>query len=147
MIQQCMAEGSIVPVSVTVELLKNAMIQSQASFFLIDGFPRNLDNANGWTDVVGNSAVVRLVLFFECSEDVMRDRLLRRGVSSGRVDDNRATIVKRFRTFMKETMPIIERYQMQGKVVRLNAEHQPNVIFASVRRYINEITNSAPSYH
>jgi adenylate kinase family enzyme len=35
-----MKEGKLVPVPVTIQLLKNAMIQSKGSVFLIDGFPR-----------------------------------------------------------------------------------------------------------
>jgi adenylate kinase family enzyme len=36
-----MDEGALVPVSVTIQLLKNAMIQSGGTVFLIDGFPRS----------------------------------------------------------------------------------------------------------
>ena len=43
----------------------------------------------------------RLVLFFDCPEDVMVERLLERGKTSGRTDDNEATIRKRFDTFHK----------------------------------------------
>lgn len=43
--------GKIVPVDVTVNLIKSAMIKSSAagkSDFLVDGFPRNQDNYDGW---------------------------------------------------------------------------------------------------
>lgn len=43
----------------------------------------------------------KLVLFFDCPEDVMVERLLVRGKTSGRSDDNEATIRKRFDTFHK----------------------------------------------
>ena len=43
----------------------------------------------------------KLVLFFDCPEDVMVERLLERGKTSGRSDDNEDTIRKRFNTFRK----------------------------------------------
>ena len=38
--------------------------------FLIDGFPRNKDNLDGWTTEMGDKTNVRFVLFFDCDEQV-----------------------------------------------------------------------------
>lgn len=38
--------------------------------FLIDGFPRNEDNLQGWTDAMDDNAEVKFVLFFDCPEEV-----------------------------------------------------------------------------
>ena len=56
MINQTILEGKIVPVKITVGLIKKAM-QSNGwgkSKFLVDGFPRNLDNYEGWQDVMSS---------------------------------------------------------------------------------------------
>ena len=58
----------------------------------MDGFPRNFDNLEGWERVVGESAVVDGVLQYEVPEDTMVARLLERGKSSGRSDDNEASM-------------------------------------------------------
>ena len=71
--------------------------------FLIDGFPRNHDNLDGWSRIMGsinrptsnNFAVVPFVLFLECTEDIMLQRCLDRGKTSGRSDDNEASLRKR----------------------------------------------------
>ena len=56
-------EGRIVPVEVTVGLLSKAIFSSPSWNFLVDGFPRNMDNFNGWFDAIGDecdvSAAVR----------------------------------------------------------------------------------------
>ena len=49
----------------------------------------------------------------------MEERLIKRGETSGRVDDNAETIKKRFRTFMEKTMPVLEKYEQQNKVKRV----------------------------
>ena len=56
---------------------------------------------------------------FECSEEVMVGRLMERGQTSGRVDDNEETIRKRLHTFQQSTLPVIEHYQAIGKVKKV----------------------------
>ncbi|KAG6865871.1 hypothetical protein C0991_010952 [Blastosporella zonata] len=60
-----------------------------------------------------------VVLFFSTSEEVMEKRLLFRGETSGREDDNVESIKKRFRTYKLDTMPVIEYYSSQGKVAEI----------------------------
>lgn len=59
------------------------------------------------------------VLFFDCSEAVMEERLIKRGMTSGRVDDNANTIRKRFNTFIEETLPVIQSYEKKNKLERV----------------------------
>jgi UMP-CMP kinase len=56
------------------------------------------------------------VIYFKCSEKVMLERLLKRGETSGRVDDNVESIKKRFQTFTETSYPVIEHYMKLGKV-------------------------------
>jgi UMP-CMP kinase len=98
MIDNYIKEGKIVPVEVTVGLLKKAMEKNVAKdkyHFLIDGFPRNQANLEGWHKTMGTYADIRFVLFFDCEESVMEKRLLERGKTSGRIDDNIDSIKKR----------------------------------------------------
>ncbi|CAE7299806.1 cmpk1, partial [Symbiodinium natans] len=111
LINSFIKEGKIVPVEITVRLLEKAMRRDMAlgkTDFLIDGFPRNLDNVTGWEQVIGDGADVLGVLFFEATETEMEKRLLERSSTSGRVDDNLESIRKRFRTYEQETKPIVE---------------------------------------
>ena len=52
---------------------------------------------------------------FEVPDDVMTKRLLKRGETSGRVDDNEETIKKRLATFHSLTQPVIDHYAKQNK--------------------------------
>jgi UMP-CMP kinase len=58
LIEEYLREGRIVPVELSLGLLKKAMVASGATRFLIDGFPRNQDNLEGWQRVMGNEAEV-----------------------------------------------------------------------------------------
>ena len=48
------------------------MTSSGKSKFLIDGFPRNWDNLNGWNEKMEDKVDLKFVLFFECEEKVNR---------------------------------------------------------------------------
>ncbi len=50
----------------------------------------------------------------------MTDRIIARSQNSGRTDDNLESLKKRFRVFEKETLPVIEYYSKQDKVVRVS---------------------------
>lgn len=135
MIKSYIKDGKIVPMEVTIQLLENAMNatikESGTRKFLIDGFPRKMDQAIKFEEVVVPS---KFTLFFDCSEEVMRKRLLKRGETSGRADDNEESITKRFRTFVDTSMPVVNMFEEQGKVLKVSAEHEPDRVYADVKK-------------
>ena len=72
-------------------------------------------------------------LFFDCPEDVMQARLLNRGKTSGRSDDNEESIKKRFRVFEETSMPVVEYFEKEGKVERVKAVEEPDEVYKVVR--------------
>ena len=56
-------------------------------------------------------------MYFECSNEVMVERLLNRAKTSGRVDDNEETIKKRLKTFENQTLPVLEVFNDRVKKV------------------------------
>ncbi|KAH7402126.1 adenylate kinase-domain-containing protein [Phaeosphaeria sp. MPI-PUGE-AT-0046c] len=140
MIKTYIKEGTIVPMEVTVQLLENAMKASMEGennkgLFLIDGFPRKLDQAHAFERTVVPS---KFTLFFDCSEAVMEKRLLRRGETSGRADDNMESIKKRFRVFVETSMPVVTEFESQDRVVRVNAEQEPDDVYKDVVKKLGE---------
>lgn len=133
MITQYINEGKIVPVEVTVNLIKKAMAKSGASKFLVDGFPRNFNNLEGWQSVMGDAADVQGVLFYECPESVMEARLLERGKTSGRSDDNADVIRKRFKTYLESTLPVIKYYENLGRTYRVEANASVDTVYAATK--------------
>ncbi|CAM9945604.1 unnamed protein product, partial [Sphacelaria rigidula] len=78
-------------------------------------------------------ADVRCVLFLHCPEEELERRLLSRGETSGRTDDNAETARRRFQTFMKTTMPIVEEFERTGMLVRVNGFQEKDAVFRDVR--------------
>eukprot|EP00811_Abedinium_folium_P001399 NODE_11278_length_1297_cov_3.741880.p1 GENE.NODE_11278_length_1297_cov_3.741880~~NODE_11278_length_1297_cov_3.741880.p1 ORF type:complete len:353 (+),score=89.74 NODE_11278_length_1297_cov_3.741880:126-1184(+) len=135
MIEKFIVEGKIVPSEVTLGLLKAAMerLGWEGGKYLIDGFPRNAQNLDSWTALLADKVQLKFCLFLECSEACMEARLLDRGKSSGRSDDNVESIRKRFHTFAGESIPIVELLEKQGLVRRISAERSVAEVWQSVR--------------
>lgn len=129
-ISRILAEGQIVPSAVTVQLLRQAMGEQRGPF-LIDGFPRSLENLQVYEEQCGNDTCA-FILYLDLSEDEMSTRLLDRGLTSGRSDDNLATIQKRFRTFREQTLPVLESMERRGLLRRVPATGTPQEVFAAV---------------
>jgi UMP-CMP kinase len=122
------ASGALVPSSITVRLLENAMAKecsakTNVTKFLIDGFPRSFENMEAWQDTMSHHKV-KFVLNFECPEEVLVGRLLERGQTSGRTDDSIDVIRKRFQTHQMECMPIVEYYETHNTAIYKIASDQ-----------------------
>ncbi|XP_078074670.1 UMP-CMP kinase [Mustelus asterias] len=143
LIDSYIKEGKIVPVEITINLIKRAMDETMEhdatkNKFLIDGFPRNTDNLDGWNKKMDNNADVKFVLFFDCSNEICIQRCLERGKGSGRTDDNINSLTKRIQTYMQSTKPIIELYEKEGKVRRVDGTKSAEEVFADVQKIFDE---------
>lgn len=69
----------------------------------------------------------------------MTKRLLKRGETSGRVDDNEDTIKLRLKTFHKETEPVIEYYAKANKLQTVSAENHPDAVFAVIQPVFDKL--------
>lgn len=111
-------EGTIVPMQITISLLEKAMKDNPlCKCFLIDGFPRNVAQGIAFEQQV---CPCKMVLFFDCPEDVLVARLIKRAESSGRDDDNVESIRKRLVTYRDTTLPVITHYHEQSKVCTID---------------------------
>ena len=141
LIKDCIKDGAIVPMEVTVALLENAMRDTitgptQNKKFLIDGFPRKMDQALKFEEVV---CPAKLVLFYDCPEAEMERRLMERGKTSGRADDNAESIRKRFRTFVETSMPVVTHYEGEDRVVKVDATPTPDQVYAITQARLKKV--------
>ncbi|XP_006879711.1 PREDICTED: UMP-CMP kinase isoform X2 [Elephantulus edwardii] len=114
------------------EMDQTMAANAQKNKFLIDGFPRNQDNLQGWNKTMDGKADVSFVLFFDCNNEICIERCLERGKSSGRTDDNRESLEKRIQTYLESTKPIIDLYQEMGKVRKIDASKSVDEVFDEV---------------
>lgn len=141
LIDSYIREGLIVPVEITVGLLKKKMQDHGwgGKHFLIDGFPRNQNNLEGWHKILPETEVnVIGCLFLSCEDDIVVERLLHRGETSGRVDDNRETIVKRLKVYHEETTPIIQHFENSNKCFTVDATRSIDSVWEDLKKLFKE---------
>jgi len=118
-----------VPDEVIIGLLTTAMRASNGSKFLVDGFPRAMDQALALEKIVGKP---NFVLHFDVPREVVKARLLSRGKSSGRSDDNEEAIQKRFVVFDEQSKPVISHYEKQRLFRTVSGVPSSDIVFGSV---------------
>ncbi|CAO2639550.1 UMP-CMP kinase, partial [Lemmus lemmus] len=141
LIEKYIKEGKIVPVEITISLLKREIWAGEKNKFLIDGFPRNQDNLQGWNKTMDGKADVSFVLFFDCNNKICIERCLERGKSSGRTDDNRESLEKRIQTYLQSTKPIIDLYEEVGKVRKIDASRSVDEVLVKLWRFLTKKAN------
>lgn len=122
LIEETLVAGNIVPVEISLSLLKAAMEEqkSKAVYYLVDGFPRNYDNLQGWCRNMEIVASVWGVFMFQCPFAELERRILERAETSGRSDDNIASAKRRFATFERETVPVVDVLRQVERNTRSN---------------------------
>ena len=70
------------------------------------------------------------MLLYDCPEEAMEARLLERGQTSGRTDDNLESIRKRFATFTAESLPVLQYYEQMGMVDRIDGSQPIEDVWA-----------------
>ncbi|CAF1146747.1 unnamed protein product [Rotaria sp. Silwood1] len=141
-INEHIKNGSTVPVAITCKLLENAMKNSGKENFLIDGFPRNKDNIDGWQKAMDGKVNIQCVLFFDCDEQTCVARCLARGKASGRIDDNEQSLKKRIVTYNESTRPLIQLFEKDNLVKRIDASNHVDKVFQDVRNVLNNIKST-----
>ena len=133
LIKSIMAEGKYVPVKITCNLIKNAMDSyGKNNIFLIDGYPRNQDNIDGWKEIFGDNYILIASIILGCDEKELEKRLLKRAKHSGRIDDNIETIKKRFKTHMEQSQPIEAKLKQMGPYIEVQGKGSINEIFNKI---------------
>jgi len=102
--------GDLVPDDLVVALVEERLARDDATGgYLLDGFPRNLRQAEVLTEVVGEDAI-NTIIYLRVEEDEIIRRLLKRAEIEGRSDDNEETIRHRLEVFHGETEPLVTYY-------------------------------------
>uniref|UniRef100_A0A7S3CPE2 Adenylate kinase n=1 Tax=Strombidium rassoulzadegani TaxID=1082188 RepID=A0A7S3CPE2_9SPIT len=113
------------------------------SRFLVDGFPRNKDNVDGWNRVMGECAYVPFAVFLDCSEETMIQRIHKRKNETAedevRNDDNIEVLKKRFTLYKNETMPIINQFKERNELLVLDANQNRDQVTDDMVRELERI--------
>jgi len=126
-----MDSGDLVPDDLVVAIVEERLARDDAACgYLLDGFPRNVAQAQALTAALGDDSV-QVALLLDVDEDEIVDRLMKRA-AEGRADDNEDTIRRRLEVYRQETEPMVDTYG--DKVVEVDGMGAVDDVFAGVVR-------------
>lgn len=141
--QKYMDEGNLVPDSVVIDMVKDKIANtSDAKGFIFDGFPRTVPQANALDDMLNEfSTSISGMIALNVPDDELRKRLLERGKTSGRADDqNVDKINNRIQVYKDETIPVAEFYEKQDKFNKVHGVGTIESIFSEISKVIDVFT-------
>jgi adenylate kinase len=136
-VNEIMERGELVPDDITIRMIQERLAGDDArEGFILDGFPRNLAQAEAldqMLDEIGRTLDV--IFFFDLDDETAKKRALGRAHEEGRTDDTRESIERRLSLYHEQTEPVVEYYRTTGKLVPLHAN-------LSVEEVANEIQSA-----
>jgi adenylate kinase len=136
-----MDNGQLVPDEVVIGMISSALeANPQSRGFLFDGFPRTQAQAQALDSLLAEkNTSIALVLALQVSEEELINRLLNRGLTSGRSDDaNELVIRARIREYLEKTSAVADYYDQFGKVVSVVGQGSVDQIFDSLCEAIDK---------
>lgn len=140
-----MEKGQLVPDQVTISMLeKRVEANPLVKGFIFDGFPRTVAQAQALDSfLAGHGQSITCLLELVVEEDEIVKRVLLRGKTSGRADDNDETTVrKRISVYKTETSPVAEYYGTQNKAMKVKGLGSIDDIFNDLCNCIDKTKKS-----
>jgi adenylate kinase len=140
-VEPLLAAGTLVPDEITIALIQERLGRPDAEEgFVLDGFPRNLVQAEALDTMLGGiGRGLDAILFFDVPDSVGIERALSRAAIEGRADDTPEVIARRLETYHSETEPIVEHYRMTGKLVPLHAARTVEEVWTEISSALQQL--------
>lgn len=130
------SKGNLIPDELMLDILEHELdAHPDAKGVIFDGFPRTIPQAEALNKMLEKRGTkVHAVVGLEVPEEELTRRLLKRGIESGRSDDNAQTIAKRLEVYRRQTEPLKEYYNRRLAYYPINGSGSIDTIFNDITR-------------
>jgi adenylate kinase len=137
-----MQKGDLVPDAVIISLLMpRVLAASEGSGYLLDGFPRSVDQAVEARKLAELAdASPNAVIYLDAPREELVRRILARAEVEGRADDNPETVTNRLRVFDEATRPLVDHYRDRGLLHVVNADQHEDEVTRDILQAL-EVSN------
>lgn len=121
--ERYITKGNLVPDQMIIDMLTQAVLRlpNDCPGIIFDGFPRTVEQAEALENLMdGMNKPISVLVDLEVPKRELMSRLLTRGETSGRSDDNLETIKKRLDVYETKTAPVNDYYITLGKYCEVN---------------------------
>ncbi len=139
------SNGQLVPDDLVIKIIDNVLNNidfERYNGIIFDGFPRTVAQAKALEDLFEQRKMnLDVLINLDVEEEELINRLLLRGQTSGRSDDNFHTIKTRLKTYKEQTLPVSEFYKELNKYVKIDGIGTIDEIFERIKKVIEKIKN------
>ncbi|CAI5776904.1 adenylate kinase isoenzyme 5 [Podarcis lilfordi] len=130
LIAKIITTGELAPQETTITEIKQRLMQiPDEEGIVIDGFPRDVAQALSFEDQI---CTPDLVVFLSCSNQRLKERLMKRAEQQGRPDDNLKATQRRLTNFKQNTVPLVKYFQERGLIMTFDAERDEEEVFKDI---------------
>ncbi|MDE6134459.1 MAG: adenylate kinase [Muribaculaceae bacterium] len=134
------SNGQLIPDELMIEILADIFKEKPEAIekgVIFDGFPRTIPQAEALAALMASyGKQIDAVIGLEVDEHELVRRMLERGKSSGRADDNESTIRKRLSVYHAQTAPLKDFYVGKGLYQAVDGNAGVDDIFSSIREHL-----------
>jgi adenylate kinase len=136
-----MDRGDLVPDEITIRMIRERLAADDAQAgFILDGFPRNLAQAEALDEMLAEiGRELDVIFFFDLDDATATERALGRAHEEGRTDDTPETIARRLAVYHEQTEPVVEHYRTTGKLVPLHAARAVDEVQAEIQSALERV--------
>jgi adenylate kinase len=137
-----MDNGKLVPDSLIIDILASVLDSKgkEINGVIFDGFPRTIAQAEALNAMLAErGTAVSAVVGLEVPDEELVKRIIARGKTSGRSDDNEETAKKRLDTYYSQTLPLKDFYINEGKYAKIEGVGSIEGIFADIKKAIDAV--------
>ena len=140
-IGELIAGGNLVPDHKMIHLIARYLdnLPADCKGVIFDGFPRTVAQAEALELLLERRQMKAVLLDLFVEEDEVIKRLLTRGKTSGRADDNYETIKKRLQVYQTETKPVCTYYLHRHNYFAINGNYSMEDTFSQIDNILNII--------
>jgi len=134
------SKGNLVPDKMILDILSKAITEQtkNSNGIILDGFPRNVAQAEALEALMTKlKKEITILIDLHVDNQELIDRLLKRGETSGRSDDNMETIKKRLEVYECKTAPVSDFYKKKNKYASVNGMGTIDDIFGRISNVID----------
>ena len=117
-----MDSGKLVPDNILLKMMEHRLARKDCSpGYLLDGFPRTIPQAKGFDHILNLiHHQLNAVISLTADEEELVNRLVLRGLDSGRSDDTPEVIQRRQAIYWEQTAPLLKYYKKRNLVNDVN---------------------------
>ncbi|WP_375559514.1 adenylate kinase [Bernardetia sp. OM2101] len=143
--EEYMTKGNLVPDEVVIGMIENKLKENKgAKGIIFDGFPRTTNQAEALDTLLNShNESIDAVLSLHVDEEELVTRLLERGKTSGRVDDQKEELIRnRVQVYRNETEVVADYYKKQDKLHVIEGVGEISEITAAIRGAVEQVKAS-----